>query len=87
MLSRAEISGRILNHWNESNRFGVRRLWLFGSYAKGEQKEGSDIDILVEYLKPSFWGYVKFCLVKFERAIANHISACCPTRKGKDEAI
>ncbi|MDP6775127.1 MAG: nucleotidyltransferase family protein [Candidatus Latescibacteria bacterium] len=31
-----------------AQRFGVKRLALFGSYARGEQREGSDVDILVE---------------------------------------
>jgi len=31
-----------------SRRFGVRRLGLFGSYARGEQAEDSDVDIVVE---------------------------------------
>ena len=30
------------------SRYGVRRLALFGSYARGEQREDSDVDILVE---------------------------------------
>lgn len=28
---------------------GVKRIGLFGSYLKGEQKRGSDIDLLVEF--------------------------------------
>lgn len=32
-------------------RFNVKKLYLFGSYARDEQKEGSDIDILVEFTK------------------------------------
>ena len=27
----------------------VKRAWLFGSYARGEQREDSDIDILVAF--------------------------------------
>ncbi len=30
-------------------RFSVRNLYLFGSTARGEGQEGSDVDILVEY--------------------------------------
>lgn len=30
------------------NRFKVRRLALFGSYARGEHRPGSDVDILVD---------------------------------------
>jgi len=32
-------------------KFGVKRIGLFGSYAKNQPKEGSDIDILVEFEK------------------------------------
>ena len=35
-------------------RFAVKRIGLFGSYARGEQKASSDIDILVELEKPTF---------------------------------
>lgn len=31
-----------------ASEFGVRRIGLFGSYAKGEQHEASDIDVLAE---------------------------------------
>ena len=31
-----------------AREFGVRRLALFGSYARGDQREDSDVDILVE---------------------------------------
>ncbi|AIY89240.1 nucleotidyltransferase family protein [Geoglobus acetivorans] len=51
MVSKTEIMEMIIKHWNEIKRFGVKRLWLFGSYAKGEQSEKSDIDILVEFEK------------------------------------
>ena len=35
-------------------RYSVRRIGLFGSYAKGHQRAASDIDLLVEFDKPSF---------------------------------
>jgi predicted nucleotidyltransferase len=35
-------------------RFGVRRIGLFGSFARGEQKDTSDVDILVEFEEPTF---------------------------------
>ena len=31
-----------------AERFGVTRLAIFGSYARGEQREDSDVDVLVE---------------------------------------
>ncbi|MBP7120825.1 MAG: nucleotidyltransferase family protein [Methanolinea sp.] len=32
-----------------SEKYGIQSLELFGSYVRGEQKRGSDIDILVEF--------------------------------------
>ena len=39
-------------------RFGVKRLSLFGSAARDEMGEGSDVDVLVEFEGPAtFRGY------------------------------
>ena len=35
-------------------RFGVKRIGVFGSFVRGEQKETSDIDLVVEFEKPDF---------------------------------
>lgn len=35
-----------------ASRFGVRRFGLFGSYARNEQTETSDLDLLVELERP-----------------------------------
>lgn len=29
--------------------FGVKRIGIFGSFARGEAKEGSDVDVIVEF--------------------------------------
>jgi uncharacterized protein len=39
-------------------RFSVKRIGIFGSVARGEQKESSDIDILVEFEKPTFRNFM-----------------------------
>jgi hypothetical protein len=39
-------------------RFAVKRIGLFGSYARGEHKSSSDIDILVEFEKPTFRNFM-----------------------------
>jgi len=46
-----EILKKIEENKDKIKKFGVKRIGLFGSYVKGEQKEGSDIDILVEFEK------------------------------------
>lgn len=30
-------------------KYGVGHLWVFGSHARGESKESSDLDLLVEF--------------------------------------
>jgi len=39
----------IREHQDQIRAFGVRRLGLFGSFARGQQDENSDIDLLVEF--------------------------------------
>jgi predicted nucleotidyltransferase len=49
-------------------KYGVRILGIFGSYARGEETEISDIDILVELEKPiglkffELWDYLETLL-------------------------
>jgi uncharacterized protein len=58
----------ILNKLEENREtigdFGVRRLGIFGSYARGEQSEASDMDFLVEFERATFDNYfdLKFFL-------------------------
>ncbi len=35
-------------------RFGVKRIGLFGSCARGEEREDSDVDVIVEFEDPNF---------------------------------
>ncbi len=39
-------------------RFGVRRVGVFGSAARGTASAGSDVDVLVTLDQPSFDGYM-----------------------------
>ena len=39
-----------------AERFGVRRLALFGSAARDELRESSDVDVLVEFANVSTFG-------------------------------
>ena len=49
------VIGTLRDHEKEiKESFGVRRIGIFGSFARGEQKETSDVDILVEFEKPTF---------------------------------
>ncbi|MBK7131099.1 MAG: nucleotidyltransferase family protein [Crocinitomicaceae bacterium] len=49
MNSQEYILSSIKKHKSELARYGVHNVGLFGSYAKGEQSSGSDIDILIDF--------------------------------------
>jgi predicted nucleotidyltransferase len=53
MKATNEIKQILAEHKEEiKQKYGVRIVGIFGSYARGEQKETSDIDILVELERP-----------------------------------
>jgi len=41
----------IIRRYDLKAKYGVKRIGFFGSFVKGEQKENSDIDVLVEFEK------------------------------------
>lgn len=48
MKSRSDIINLLERHRTEIKAFGVSELGIFGSFARGEQTENSDVDVLVE---------------------------------------
>jgi predicted nucleotidyltransferase len=55
-----EIRNILKAHWAElTERYRVRAIALFGSYARGEQTSRSDVDLLVEFeTKPDLLKFV-----------------------------
>ena len=51
MLTAEEILRLIQRNKEKIWKYGVKRIGSFGSYLKGEQRDDSDIDILVEFEK------------------------------------
>ena len=50
----SEVIARIRAHADELHeRFGVRRIDVFGSFARGEQTPESDVDLIVEVESPT----------------------------------
>jgi predicted nucleotidyltransferase len=45
-MNQSEIKKIILNHLKEYNPL---KIGIFGSFARGDNKKGSDIDILIEF--------------------------------------
>lgn len=48
----------ISQHRKEMRCFGVRRLGLFGSAARGEARKDSDLDFIVEFERKTFDDYM-----------------------------
>ena len=53
-LTGAQILQTLREHNEALRRYSVRRIALFGSYAKGEETPASDIDFLVEFDRPTY---------------------------------
>ena len=48
-----EIRQAIKSHQNVlARKYGVEAVGVFGSYVRGEERAGSDLDLLVEMLRP-----------------------------------
>jgi predicted nucleotidyltransferase len=64
-----EIIGILKKHEKELKKtYGIKRIGIFGSYLRGEAKEESDFDILVEFEEDANIGLLKFV------EIENHLS-------------
>jgi uncharacterized protein len=57
------------NEKDLKGRYGVKEIGIFGSYVRSEAKEGSDLDILIEFEKPI--GFFKF--LELEEHLSNLI--------------
>jgi uncharacterized protein len=58
VMTRDEILRKLEENRETILGFGVRRLGIFGSYARNEQTEASDMDFLVEFEKKTFNNYM-----------------------------
>ncbi len=51
MLTSEAIMGKIEENMETIKKYGVKRIGLFGSYTRSEQRAESDIDLLVKFEK------------------------------------
>lgn len=63
MTTKDYILTAIRKHRSDLSRFGVQSVGLFGSYARNEQTEKSDIDLLIDFdaEKENFDNYMALC--------------------------
>jgi uncharacterized protein len=57
-LTRDGILKALSEHEDLLKRYSVKRIGLFGSYARGEQKRGSDVDFLVDFEQPTYDNFI-----------------------------
>jgi uncharacterized protein len=50
-MKRTDAITRLREHEVELKRLGVQRLYLFGSTARDEARDGSDVDLFFDYEK------------------------------------
>lgn len=53
-LTANDIHKLLRKHSEVLKKYRVRRIGLYGSYARGAQRKLSDIDFIVDFIKPSF---------------------------------
>jgi predicted nucleotidyltransferase len=59
MNNRDHILRLLEQHGREfKDRFSVLKIGLFGSHARNEASQGSDIDLLVDFSNPTFDNYM-----------------------------
>ena len=63
------------------SEYGVKRIGLFGSYARGTPGKGSDVDILVEFEKPIGLKFVEFAEY-VERLLGGRVDILTPAGIG-----
>jgi predicted nucleotidyltransferase len=71
-LTKASIVRALREQDEDLKRFSVRRIGLFGSFARGQQHSASDIDFVVEFEKPTydnFYGLSIFLENLFDRKV------------------
>jgi len=62
VLTRAKIIQIIKNEKPHlADEFNVKKIGLFGSFARGRQTGKSDIDIVVEFSKPIGFKFINLC--------------------------
>ena len=73
MKTREEVLAILVQHKPRlQQQFPIRRLAVFGSYARGEQREESDVDILVD-VDPSIGLEFVSLAEAIEQALGLHV--------------
>jgi hypothetical protein len=65
MLDKKEIKQKIREKDLLIRKYGISKVGLFGSYVRGQQRENSDIDILIDFEEgqETFDNFIEVCAI------------------------
>jgi len=83
-MDQKDILAILKKQRNALDEFGVRSIALFGSYARGEARRDSDIDVLVEFNRPV--GLFEFARLKLylEKLFGREVDLVTPEALRKE---
>ena len=76
-LTRAAILRTLRAHEEQLNHFSVRRIGLFGSFARNAHRNGSDVDLVVEFDEPTYANFYGLS-VYLERLLRRKVEILTP---------
>ena len=65
------------NYGHLAKKYGVKKLGLFGSYAKGSPTPTSDVDVIVEFEQPLGLKFIEFA-EELERLLDRKVDVLTP---------
>ncbi|MCD6408140.1 nucleotidyltransferase family protein [bacterium] len=73
-MKKEEIIELLKAHKKDIEKFGVKRIGIFGSFVRNEDVENSDIDLIVEFKKgagtfKNFGGLIEYLERLFNRSV------------------
>ncbi len=75
-MTKENIKNIIRENREVLEKYSVKYIALFGSYARDEQEAGSDADFLIEFEKPTFRNYMGF-LSEMKRLLNGNVDIVC----------
>jgi predicted nucleotidyltransferase len=79
MVNRQEILEKLREAYPYlASEYGVKRVGLFGSYAKGAAVEASDVDLIVEFERPIGFKFIELAEY-LEHLLGKPVDVLTPT--------